>query len=227
MKITTDVNFAGSRPAGDVSARISARRGSGKAESDRAFAENFSSKLQRDRAMADALAIAQSSRQIIQKAIDASFRLRSIAFEAMTTGKVDMNQLAVEISGIQGDFAGYGESISVPVVQGSPAAIRTGEILGDSIQKLGSYVGDLQSGRKVGPEVFSSVADELGSAALEVDSRIAAYASQFAGARLNSGSADYVKLNSSTAGLIAGNPSAGMSAQGNLNSEFAGILATA
>lgn len=227
MKITTDVNFAGSRPAGDVSARISTRRGSGKAESDRAFAENFAAKLQRDRAMADALAIAQSSRQIIQKAMDASSRLRSIAFEAMTTGRVNMEQLTVEIAGIQGVFAGQGESISVPVDRSSPAAIRTGEVIESSIQKLGTYAGDLQSGKKVDPGVFTAVAADLKPVADEADSRISAYASQFAGVRFNSGSTDYVKLNSLTAGLITGNPSTGMNAQGNISSELAGILATA
>ena len=225
MKITTDVNFAGSRPAGDVSSRISARNA--KAEADRAFAENFSVKLQRDRAMADALAIAQSSRQIIQKAIDAAFRMRSIAFEAMTTGRVNMDDLNVEISGIQGDFAVLGESITIPVDRSSPAAGRTAEIVSDSLRKLGNYAGDLQSGRKVDPELFNAVAADLKPAADAADSVIASYAAQFSGARIGGGSTDYVRLNSSTAALIAGNPATGMNAQGNINSELAGILTTA
>ena len=76
MKITTDVNFAGSRPAGSVLTRASAG-GNKTAESDRRFTAEFTAKLQRDRAMADALVIAQSSRQIVQKAIDASSRMRA------------------------------------------------------------------------------------------------------------------------------------------------------
>ena len=225
MKITTDVNFAGSRPAGSVMTRTSA--GGRTAESDRRFAVEFSAKLQRDRAMADALAIAQSSRQIVQKAIEASSRLRAIAFEAMTTGRVDMEQLNVEISGIQGVFAGQGETVSVPVDRSSPAAIRTGETLSAGIQKLNSYAGDLKEGRKVDPELFASVTSELKPAADEIDARITSIVSQFSGVRISNSSTDYVQLNSSTAGLIAGNPSISMNAQGNISTELAGILTTA
>lgn len=225
MKITTDVNYAGSRPAGGVTART--RVSNAKAESDRAFAESFSAKLQRDRAIADALAIAQSSRQIIQKAIDASYRMRSIAFEAMTTGRVNMDQLNVEVAGIQRDFAVYGENITIPVDQSTSGAGRTAEVLNSSIQKLGAQAGEMQAGRKVNPEVFNSIAADLKPLVDETDKSIAAYASQFAGARLSGGATDYVKLNSSTAGLITGNPVAGINAQGNLSSDLAGILATA
>jgi len=225
MKITTDVNFAGSRPAGSVMTRASA--GGRTAESDRRFAAEFSAKLQRDRAMADALAIAQSSRQIVQKAIDASSRLRAIAFEAMTTGKVNMDELNVEISGIQGVLAVQGETVSVPVDRSSPATIRTGENLAAGIQKLNAYAGDLQAGEKVDPALFSTLEADLMPVMEELDERITAISSQFSGIRISSGSTDYVKLNSSTAGLISGNPSVSMNAQGNLNTELAGILATA
>lgn len=227
MKITTDVNFAGSRPAGDVSSRISVKRGTGSAESDRAFAENFSAKLQKDRAIADALAIAQSSRQIIQKALDASFRLRSIAFAAMTTGKVNMDDLNVEISSIRGAFSGTGESVSIPVDRSSPAATGTTERANAGIQKLGTYAGEMLSGKKVDPAVFTAITEDLIPAAEETDARINTYASQFSGVRLMSNTADYVRINSTTAGLITGNPGAGMTAQGNLSAERAGVLATA
>lgn len=226
MKITMDVNFAGSRPAGSVMTRASAG-GSRTAETERRFAAEFSAKLQRDRAMADALAIAQSSRQIVQKAIDTSSRLRAIAYEAMTTGRVNMEQLNVEIAGIQGAFAGQGETVSVPVDRSSPAAIRTGESLAAGIQKLGAYAGDLQAGRKVDHELFAAIGDELKPAAEEIDVRISAISSQFSGVKISNSSTDYVRLNSSTAGLITGNPSTGMNAQGNISTELAGILATA
>ncbi|HOP61978.1 MAG TPA: hypothetical protein PK358_06275 [Spirochaetota bacterium] len=227
MKITTDVNFAGSRPARDAVARISTRSGAGKAESDRAFAENFSEKLKRDRAMADALAIAQSSRQIIQKAMDASSRLRSIAFQAMTTGKVNMDDLNMEIAGLREAFAGSGESVAIPVDRSSPAAQRTGEMLGGSIRKLGEYAGEMASGKPVNPELFTAVINDLKPAAEESDARINAYVSKFPGVRTMNGTADYVSLNRETAGMITGNPGAGMSAQGYLNPEPAGILTTA
>ncbi len=226
MKITTDVNFAGSRPAGSVMTRASAG-GNKTAESDRRFTAEFAAKLQRDRAMADALVIAQSSRQIVQKAIDASSRMRAIAFEAMTTGRVDIEQLNVEIAGIQGTFAGQGETVSVPVDRSSPAAIRTGENLAAGIQKLTTYAGDLKEGKRVDPELFAAVEADLRSAADEIDSRIFSISSQFTGVRFSNGSTDYVRLNSSTAGLIIGNPSISMNVQGNISTELAGILSTA
>ncbi len=68
---------------------------------------------------------------------------------------------------------------------------------------------------------------DLKPAALEIDERISVVASQFSGIRMNNSSTDYVKLNSSTVGLITGNPSAGINAQGNISTELAGILATA
>ena len=73
--------------------------------------------------MIDALAIAQSSRDLVQKALNISSRLMSLASEAMITGRVNMDELAGQMSSINGSMGNYGERVSVPV-ENSRAAVN-------------------------------------------------------------------------------------------------------
>lgn len=226
MKITTDVNHAGLRSAGDALTRVPAG-GSKTAEADRRFAAEFSAKIQRDRAMIDALAIAQTSRQLVQKAMDASSRLRAIAFEAMTSGSVNVEELSYEVSGIQGTLALYGESISVPVDRSSPAAADTGGVITGSFQKLSAYAGELLAGNRVNPDVFEGVDRELKPVAAALDGQISVYSSGISGTKARTAGVDYNSLNRITADMITGNPATGMAAQGRLNTEVTRMLSMA
>ncbi len=81
------------------------------------------SQMARERALSDALSIAQMSFSIIQQAMEVSSRLRNIASQSMTSGRVDMAELQVAISQIPEGIRDSGRSISSPV-QTAPAPME-------------------------------------------------------------------------------------------------------
>jgi hypothetical protein len=81
------------------------------------------SQMARERALSDALSIAQMSFSIIQQAMEVSSRLRNIASRSMTSGTVDMAELQVAISQIPEGVRDSGRSFSAPV-QTMPAPIE-------------------------------------------------------------------------------------------------------
>jgi hypothetical protein len=72
-------------------------------------------RLQRERALGDALSVAQMSRSLIQKAIIISSQLRSIASQALTPGGIDQNELNQVVSTIDSSMQQFGEIILPPV----------------------------------------------------------------------------------------------------------------
>jgi len=153
MKITTDVNHAGIRPAGNVSSRVSTTHtGRGNSVSAQLYNDAMA-KIQRDKAMMDALIIAQSSRVLVQKAMDISARLRSIASQAMTTGMVNREALSTEMADIQGTMQSHGEIVTIPVSGGGK---NSSDDFHNELQELSSTAERLNSGEKINPEVFDA-----------------------------------------------------------------------
>lgn len=122
MKITADVNsiIPGGinikQSAGVLSRNIKRRNQT--APTSRNFQNSFISRLQRERAFGDALSIAQMSNSIIQKVMNVTSRLRSIALQAFRGSGVkadDLNQALSQIDNLIGE---YGESVSKPVITG-------------------------------------------------------------------------------------------------------------
>lgn len=79
------------------------------------------SRLEQEKIIGEALAIAQMSQSLIQKALEISGRLRIIASQAMTSGSVDTRELSLAISDVNSSFAGHGERMVAPAAL-SPSA---------------------------------------------------------------------------------------------------------
>jgi len=221
MKITTDVK-AGSIPVRDVSSQKSSFRSSSLNLSN--LTESFASKFQRDRAIAEALAMAQASRQIIQKALFVSTRLKDAALEAMTTGRANIDEISRDIGGIQGYLSNYGESISISfnreAFQGDRALLK------GSLDKIKNYSLALSEGKNPAPDTLSTVAKELKSLLEKSNSTVESYSSYFPGIKLSGEDKDFIILNQKTSLLISKEANIALTSQAGLNKERVSSLTT-
>lgn len=216
MRITTDVNYAGMRTAGNVSTRILPATGS--ISQINQLNNDVTAKLQRDRAMIDALTIAQSSRVLVQKAMDISARLMAIANQAMTTGSVNTEQLSTEMAGIQGTMQTYGEIVQVPV-SGSRGGGDVYEQIHDRMTDVASGAGRLAAGENVDPGFFSSAGKAMTGLVRGITTDSDMISSSL-GVRIKDvatpgGNSSVTDV----AGMIRNNPELSLTAQANINSE--------
>ncbi len=122
MRITADVNSVipngiNVKQSAGILGR-NAKRRSQPVPASQNIQNSLVSRLQRERALGDALSIAQMSQAVIQKAMNVTSRLRSIASQAFSGGGVnsaDLNQVVSQIDNLIGE---YGESVSLPAVTG-------------------------------------------------------------------------------------------------------------
>ncbi len=229
MKITPDVNYVGMRPAGNVSSRMPvSTHVNNTAAINNKLASDISSRLQQDRATIDALTIAQTSMVIIQKAIDISARLKAIAFQAMTTGNVNVRELGNELAEIQGTMQTYGEVVTVPVNGSTFSKQNTlNSDIPAEMTKMVSAAETMSSGTMVDPEVFSGIGNTLTGIALRAGKNISDMASQL-------GAVNYKAVSSTGSIPVSDMPSqivedAGEAiiAQGNISPDVVRALTTA
>jgi len=227
MRITTDVNSSGLRPTGNVLPRSSTdNRGS--SVSDAKLAQDVISKMQRDKSVIDALAIAQSSRELVQKALNVSARLMSLASEAMVTGRVNVDEVSSQVSVINGSIGSYGESISVPV-QGTPVpADNVQKRLDESFARIKERAEQMISGKPVAKKEFEPVTANLEGIGSELDVQIKKYSAELGSIKkIEDFNFNYRGLNKNTAELVVNNPAGALESQGNINYEMAGKLTKA
>ncbi|HQO39457.1 MAG TPA: hypothetical protein PK986_03205 [Spirochaetota bacterium] len=223
MKITTDVNYAGMRPAGSVSSRVQVPVTSGTTNLNNQQTGEITAKLQRDRAMIDALTIAQSSRALIQKAMDISARMRTIAYQAMTTGNVNMQELGTEIAGIQGTMQTYGEIISVPV-SNSPGRGALPDNFTRQLADMGVAADQLVAGNRVDPETFSQISSTLSAFSADNNKKISEIASGMGLSEKHKAAMNNEVDASRAAELLVTNPEMSLTVQGNINPEVVKVL---
>ncbi len=227
MKITTDVNSAGLRPTGNVSPRSSTDSRSINV-SDAKIAQDIIVKMQRDKSYIDALAIAQSSRELVQKAMNISSRLMSLASEAMITGRVNMDEVSSQMSSIQGSMGNYGESVSVPVSEGAPPVNDVKSKLDESFAWLKDKAAELIAGKPVAKKEFEPIDMNLKKVASEIDVKINSYRAELGSSKkIEDFNFNYPGLNKNTSDLIVNNSGKALEAQGNINNEMAGKLTMA
>ncbi len=227
MKITMDVGSAGIRPPGNVLPRSSTTNRSMEV-SDAKIAQDVIVKMQREKSIIDALAIAQSSRELVQKALNVSSRLLSLASEAMITGRVNMGEVSNQMSVISSSMAGYGESVSVPV-EGAPVPVDDVKVkLDESFVRLKEKGAQLLNGSRVAGEDFVPIAADLKEIASKIDVKVNSYSAELGSVkRIEDSNFNFSGLNRSTAGMVAGNPVNALEAQGNINYEMAAKLTMA
>lgn len=115
MKIITDVNYSGIQKS-NIKSFHSSTELNNKTVTNSISQQNTSTH-QREKAIVDALIIAQSSRELLQKAIIISSKLKSIASDTLLSGHVDIDELNNQISGIQDSIIHYGEKLEIPVTE--------------------------------------------------------------------------------------------------------------
>ena len=218
MKITTDVNYAGMRPAASVSSRIQVPSAVNTNIQNNQLTNDMTARLQRDRAMMDALTIAQSSRALVQKAMDISARMRTIAFQAMTTGSVNMQELGNEIASIQGTMQTYGEIVSVPVSDSGNRNVPPPEFM-DQVKNMKSAAEQLASGGNVNPDSFTRISSSLSAIAAQSDIKINNMAAYLGSSGKNLSAVHNGGTASEAAELIVTNPEMSLTVQGNINPE--------
>ena len=226
MKITTDVNSAGLRPPGNVLPRSNAQTRVN--PSDAKVAQDVMVKMQREKSLVDALAIAQSSRELVQKALNISSRLMSLAAEAMITGRVNMDEVSSQMSSINGAMGSYGERVAVPV-EGTPVPVNDVQVkLDESFARLKEKAGDMATGKPVEKKDFEPVALNLKGVASELDIKIKNYSSELGSIKkFENPDYNYPGLNRKTADFIINNSAGALMAQGNISSDMAGKLTRA
>jgi len=227
MKITMDVNSAGLRPPGNVLPRLSANNRSVNT-SDAKVAQEVIIKMQREKSLIDALAIAQSSRELVQKALNVSSRLMSLASEAMITGRVNMDELSSQMSSINTSMGSYGERISVPV-EGTPVPVDNVQAKFDeSFARIKEKAGEMFSGKPVTEKDFEPATVNLKEIAVEIDTKVNRYSTELGVVKkIEDFNFNYPGLNKNTAEMLIGNPTLALEAQGNISSEMAGKLTMA
>jgi len=149
-------------------------------------------RLDQERAMNEAMAIAHMSHVLVQKAMEISGRLRSIAMRAMSTGSIDTAELGDAVSSINASFSAFGEHIP------SPAGT-----VGKSMDSLKSIASSMNEGTIPDMKDFDNLDRRLAAAGNDLIPR---------GFReLNHDSADAVIK--ATSGYITADPKKGISAQ--------------
>jgi len=228
MKITPDVNSAGLRPPGNVVPRSSASRNIN--TSDAKVAQDVIVKMQRDKSYIDALAIAQSSRELVQKALNISSRLMSLASEAMITGRVNMDEVSSQMSSINGTMGSYGERVSVSApVEGVPVpADDVQRRLDESFARLKDRAAEMISGKPVEKKDFEPVEIKLKEIASEIDVKINSYTAELGSVKkIEDFNFNYSGLNRNTADMVLNNPAKALATQGNISYDMAGKLTMA
>lgn len=227
MKITTDVNSAGLRPPGNVVPRSSADSRSFNT-SDAKIAQDVIVKMQREKSLVDALAIAQSSRELVQKALNISSRLMSLASEAMITGRVNMDELSSQMSSINGSMGTYGERVSVPV-EGTPVPVDNVQVkLDESFARIKERAGEMLAGNAVAEKDFEPITVNLKEIASVIDVKVNTYSAELGSVKkIEDFNFNYSGLSKNTTDLVVNNPVKALEAQGNISYEMAGKLTLA
>lgn len=227
MKITTDVNSAGIRPGGNVLPRSNTDSRSINT-SDAKVAQDVILKMQREKSLVDALVIAQSSRELVQKALNISSRLMSLASEAMISGRVNADEVSTQMSSINISMAGYGERVSAPV-ESPQVPVNNAQVkLNENFAALKEKAGDMMSGKPVAKTEFEPITAGLKEVVSEYDAMIKSYSKELGSVkRIEDFSFNYTGLNRNTADMVVGNPVKALESQGNISYDMAGKLTLA
>jgi cytochrome c-type biogenesis protein CcmH/NrfF len=218
MKITPEANYISIRTNENVLPRVSPSNANLNARAS----QDTVSRMQRERAFIDALTIAQSSRDIIQKALTISSQLMGLVSDAMATGRINQDQLSSHIQSINSIIGNYGEIVSTPITNDVQPQVRNEQVrVNENFTQLRDMAVGIQSGRLPGPKDFEPVTKNLNAISSELDVKINNYLRDLGSTSRNN---NFQELSRSTGAIILNNPVYALVAQGNINNEIAGKL---
>ncbi len=225
MKVTMDgVNLPVANSRGNQINRESLPQGRKAVKTDNLTLNNPNSinlKTTNEKSLGDALSIAQMSQNIIQKAIIASLRLKSIASKAMNTGKVDSQELTDAISQIQSSITEYGEKIAIPVQTLSKEnQFSDAQNEFQSLKKTALEFNDNISRNPLAIDQVSNQLTEKNSVIergiVDIKNSMIEISKEYPAIQNNIN-----KLNSDTIEMITGNSGKALVSQGNINPQVA------
>jgi hypothetical protein len=224
MRITADMNSV--IPGGinvNQSVRVlnrNAKRRSAPVPTSQNIQNSLVSRLQRERTLGDALSIAQMSHSVIQKAMNVTSRLRSLASQAFSGSSVnadDLNQVLSQIDNLIGE---YGESVSIPAVTGGEGAGSRMEAVIENLKSTRETAGSMDRGNNYNLEVINSQFRRLsgmeGGAAREIEGikeSMNKIVSEYPSFKRN----DIAAMSKRTLGVITESPAEGMKSHNTLH----------
>lgn len=167
------------------------------------------------RSITEAMLIIQKAQNIVSQALSVSSRLVNMASATMTSGNIDRESVAKEISGIDSSLAEFGSRITTP-----PFDPKTK----DAMDQTGKDISDMKN------MIFSDIDQEKVS---ELNNKFSAAGERLAEEfnkyekKLFSGNVENEKrgnLLADTLPLIRTDPVSALSVQGNINQRNAGLL---
>jgi len=214
MKITPEVNYAGIRQNVNALPKISPNIENLAAKVSR----ETISRMQRERSFVDALTIAQTSRELIQKALNISAQLMSLVSNAMATGRINQDQVSNQMQSINSIIGNYGEIVSAPISSNTQPSVSTEQIrVNENFTGLRDMTADIQSGKSVAPKDFEPITKNLNKIVSELDVKINNYLEGLRGTTKNN---NFQELNRSTSAMILNKPGYALATQGNINYEI-------
>ena len=175
-----------------------------------------------ERALGDALSIAQMSQNIIQRAMTISLRLKSIAASAMASGRVNTQELATTLSEMRSTLGRYGEQVAAPAQIAAASSVKIPDMpdISDEIRSLREISAGFQEGRFDRIAAIDGVIGRLGD---KLAASVTA-GDAIAGLMKGSGDAGPPEQPAQPGDLvtrvkekIASNPGTALAAQGNIN----------
>jgi hypothetical protein len=175
-----------------------------------------------ERALGDALSIAQMSQNIIQRAMTISLQLKSIAASAIASGRINQTELSQALSEMRSAFGRYGEDMAPPA---QAASLRSAKV-----PDMPDISADMKSLRDIAHDLHNGATDR----AAALDGVMRGLGEKLAAFR-TAGDAITALMRESSAGgpagkqflprelvsqlkeRIAANPSSALLAQGNIN----------
>jgi len=208
-----EVNYTGIKTNENVLRKVSTNNQNVNAK----VSQNIIPRMQRERTIIDALTIAQSSRDIIQKALNISSQLMGLVSDAMATGSINKNQLSNQIQSINSIIENYGEIVSAPISSNTQPPVRYEQIgINENLTSLRDMATDVQSGRSMTPKDFEPITINLNTIVSELNVKINNYLKDMGSINKNN---NFQELSKNTTAIIRSNPRYALEMQGNINYE--------
>jgi hypothetical protein len=175
-----------------------------------------------ERALGDALSIAQMSQDIIQRAMTISLQLKSIAASAIASGRINQTELSQALSEMRTALGRYGEDIPPPAQASSLRSARVPDMpdISAELKSLRDVATDMNNGTIDRAAALDGVTRGLGAKLTAFRTAGDAIAAQMRESSTAGAAGEQVPLHelvSRIKGHIAANPASALSAQGNIN----------
>ena len=238
MKIQSNINDSVSLRSRNTGGDAAQRAGRAASQGSRAHSSNTQaviSQLSTQRNLSNALSIAQTAQNLVSRALSVSAQLRNMASQALITGKSDPDELNLIISQITTSMSEVSRESSIPVprpavthtTQGTQQQVPELPSSGDEFAALKQAAAGLHSGTAVEPEQFDTIyrslmrkSELIGSYIAAIEGPIRDFVSPIQGSSPSEASA----MTGETVRAIIANPSAALTAQGNIRSDIAGNI---